>query len=458
MLLSSSRAGPGGFGLRRRVVLGPSPTAVFQDSVEESPHVFQKTALPNGLRIVTASMSHTRSVAISVFVGAGSRYETDAEAGISHFVEHMLFKGTERRPTPKEISEVIEGVGGVLNGATDREMTVYWCKVARPHFPMALDVLLDALYHSRFDSAEVEKERQVIIEELNAVADSPADLVDVLIDEAVWPGHPLGRDIAGTKETVSAITRPMLLGYLARQYPPNNVVIAVAGNVTHEEVVSLVQQELREVPAGQPTAWYPVGEGNAAPRIRLATRRTEQAHVCLALPGLSSRHPDRYALDMLNVVLGEGMSSRLFLELREHRGLAYDVHSYTTHLLDCGTVTVYAGVDPKRVDAALGAVMEELQRMQDGLAEEDLRKAKELSKGRLLLRMEDTRTVASWIGGQELLMGEVLTPEDVVAAIDAVTPEDTVRVARQLFVPERLTLAVVGPFKSTRRFERVLGA
>ncbi|MCX6024498.1 MAG: pitrilysin family protein, partial [Chloroflexi bacterium] len=299
--------------------------------------MYQKTTLPNGLRILTSSMPHTRSVSISVFVGAGSRYESDVEAGISHYVEHMLFKGTDKRPTPKEVSEVVEGVGGAINAATDREMTVYWAKVARPHFPMAMDLLMDVLLHSRYEPEEIEKERGVIIEELNAVADSPSDLVDVLIDEAVWPGQPLGRDIAGSRETVNGITRDMLLNYVRRQYLPNNIVLSVAGAIEHQEVVDLAAAALGGMPAGTPDPWHPALTVEGAPRVRVTNKRTEQAHLCVASPGLRNRDPDRTVLDMVNTILGDGMSSRLFLNIREQKGLAYDVHSYTTHLLDTGT-------------------------------------------------------------------------------------------------------------------------
>ena len=401
-------------------------------------------------------MPHTRSVSVSIYVGAGSRYERPSEAGVSHFVEHLCFKGTERRPTPRDISEVIDSVGGVLNAGTDRELTVYYCKVARPHLELAMDVLVDMLRHPLFAPEEVEKERKVIIEELAAVADSPAQQVDVLIDQVLWPDQPLGRDVAGTAESVSAIDREMTLSYLRRQYVPNNAVISVAGAVTHREVIDLVQRFLGDWEPGAAEGWFAAVNGQSGPRSSVLYKRTEQAHLSLALRGLSLQHPDRYAVDLLSVLLGEGMSSRLFLELRERRGLCYDVHSYVSHFLDAGSFCVYAGVDPANAVESVKAILEQLVLLRDGVAGEEVAKAKELSKGRLLLRMEDTRNVSGWLGGQEILAGRIRTPDQMVAILEALTPEDLSRVAASLLRTDQLSLAVVGPFRSDKRFAALL--
>src|SRR6266511_5729166 len=223
---------------------------------------YQRTVLPNGLRILTSSMPHTHSVSVSLYVGAGSRYERDAEAGVSHFVEHLLFKGTEKRPTAQEVAEAIDGVGGVLNGGTDREYTVYYIKVARPHMDLALDVLLELVRHPMMDPYEMEKERQVIMEELEMVADSPPQLVDLLLDSLMWPDNPLGRDVAGTNESVKAIDREMVLAYLEQQYVPNNILISVAGNIEHEEVVAAIESALGSWQPGKPAAWIPAPSSN----------------------------------------------------------------------------------------------------------------------------------------------------------------------------------------------------
>lgn len=414
--------------------------------------MYHKSVLENGLRIITSSMAHTRSVCISIFIGAGSRYERAEEAGTSHFIEHLCFKGTERRATSKEISEAIDGVGGMLNGGTDKELTIYWCKVARPHFLLALDVLVDMLRHSRFDAQDMERERQVIIEELNMSLDSPHERVNMLIDEVVWPDQPLGRDVAGSKEAVASLGREMLLGYLAHQYLPNNTVVAVAGDIGHDEVVECVGSAFADWERGTAGPWFPAQDSQDLPRLHVEHRSVEQAHLCLALRGLSLLHPDRFYLDLLNVVLGEGMSSRLFMEIRERRGLAYDIHSYVDHFLDSGAITVYAGVDPKHVETVIKAILEELSHLKDDVPEVELTKARELAKGRLLLRMEDTRSVAGWIGAQELLAGRILTVDEVVSIIDAINPEDLERVARELFIGDKLNLAIVGPVTDGERF------
>jgi predicted Zn-dependent peptidase len=413
---------------------------------------YRRTTLSNGLRILTAPMPSTRSVSVSVYLGAGSRFETPAEAGLSHMVEHLCFKGTERRPTPREISQIVDSVGGSLNAATDRELTVYYGKVARPHLELVVDVLADMLRHPLLAPEEMEKERGVILEELAAVADSPPQLADVLIDRTLWPDQPLGRDVAGTAETVSAMSRDMVRQYISRQYVPNNAVVSIAGDVTHEEALELVGREMGDWQRGVPGGWYPVVDGQQAPRLAVGFKKTEQAHICLAVPGVAIEHPDRSALDLLSVLLGEGMSSRLFLELRERLGLCYDIHSYTSHYLDTGSLTIYAAVDPKNTTKTLRALMSELRRLHDTVPEEELARAKELSKGRLYLRMEDTRSVSGWNGAQELLTGTIRTVDEVVERVERLTAADLKRVTDRLVVREALNLAVVGPFRSGGRF------
>jgi predicted Zn-dependent peptidase len=421
-------------------------------------HAYQKTVLPNGLRIVTATVPYAYSVAVSVYIGAGSRYEEDAEAGISHFVEHMCFKGTETLPTALDIAEVVDAIGGHLNGGTDRELTVFYAKVASNHFSMALRLLLDLVSCPLFDPREMEKERRVILEELASVEDSPPQLAFLLADSALWPDNPLGRDVAGTRESVEAITREQALAYLRRQYVASNMVVAVAGRIDHQEVVDAVWQWAGRWPAGQPGRWIPARNG-AGPRVRLRYKETEQAHICLVAHGLPLNHPDRYALGLLSVVLGEGMSSRLFLELREKRGLVYEVHSSVNQFLDAGALSIYAATDPDQADEVVALVLEELERLRSqGLAETELNRARELAKGRLLLRLEDTRSLSGWLGGQELLLGSVRTPEEVLASMEAVTPDDVQRLAGQLLRPEDLRLALVGPFRSEERFASLLGA
>ena len=418
--------------------------------------MFQRAVLPNGLRVVTSTLPHTRSASVSLFVGAGSRYESDEQAGVSHFLEHMLFKGTVRRPTPRQISEEIEGVGGIMNAATDKELTVYWAKVGHQHFERALDVLADNLRNSTFDPLEVEKERKVIFDELNATEDSPGDLACLLIDETIWPDQPLGRDVGGSPATVKALERAEMQGYLQRQYVPENTVLAVAGNVTHAQVLESAYRHLGDWPTGSWGNWQPAVDGSGVRPARVRFKKCEQAQVCVAVPAYGLEHPDRFALDVLNAVLGEGMSSRLFLEIRERRALAYDIGSYVERFLDCGSAVVSASVEPKRSLETIRVAVAELLRASQPVPEAELRKAREYIKGRLQLRLEDTGAVASWLGRQELLRNEILTADEVLEALDQVTAEDLQRVAADLFRPEQLRVAVVGPFRSEARFEAAL--
>ncbi|MFC2047502.1 M16 family metallopeptidase [Chloroflexota bacterium] len=418
--------------------------------------MYQKTTLDNGLRILTAAMPHSKSVSICIFVGVGSRYETDAEAGISHFIEHLCFKGTPKRPTAWEISKAIEGVGGILNAGTDKELTVYWCKVAQSHFPLALDVLVDILLHSSFDPVELEKERQVIIEEIHMYKDAPQQRVNMLIDDLLWPKHPLGRDIAGSKESVSAITRDMICNYLANQYQPTNTVVTVAGNLTHQEVVTAVNQAIGDWAGQEEHSGYLAYTNTQGRQVFVEARDTEQSHLCLALPGLSLVHPKRFTLALLNVILGEGMSSRLFTEIRDKLGLAYSIQSSVEHFLDSGSVTIYAGMEAQNLQVAVKAIIEQLAKLKKPISEAELSKAKEQSKGRLILRMEDSRNVASWAGGQEILTERILSVDQVISIIDTITTEELSQLAQELLVGSRLRLAVVGPISSDEPLEKLL--
>ncbi len=419
--------------------------------------MYEKVTLDNGLRLITSSMPSTRSVAINFFIGTGSRYENDTEAGVSHFIEHICFKGTEKRPTSTEISSVIEGVGGILNAGTDKELTVYWCKVAQPHFGRALDVMADILLNSKFEPAEIEKERQVIIEEINMTLDLPAARVSMLLDEIMWPGHPLGRDIAGSKETVTDITRGMMREYMAWQYQPANAVLAIAGAINHEETVTAVNQALAGWSKKRPAVKYePYSVKSTGRRLAIEKRDTEQTQMCLALPGLSIVHPERFKLDLLNIILGEGMSSRLFTEIRDKLGLAYSIQSYAEHFLDTGAMVVSAGVDNKNLAVSIKAILVELNRIKEKIPEAEINKAKELFKGRIFLRMEDSRSVASWTGSQEILMKKIQTVDEVIAIVDAITAEELQRLAGELLIGEKLHLAAVGPIDPDGNWEDLL--
>jgi predicted Zn-dependent peptidase len=390
-------------------------------------------------------MPHTQSISMVICVGAGSRYESDELAGVSHFIEHLPFKGTESWPTARAVSEAIEGVGGVMNASTDREMTVFWCKVARLHYKTAFAVLMDMVLNSRLDPEEVEKEREVIQEELRMTYDQPSYRVDLLIDEAMWPDQAMGRDVGGTLETVADIQQKDIREYMHQQYNPANTVVAVAGNVTHEEVVGMLAETTRDWKPLESLDWELATDNVEGPLVKVERRHSDQTHLCLGVPGLSLTHPDRYAFNLMNTILGDGMSSRLFLNLREEQGLAYDVHSSSSNYRDTGALVVYCGVEPSKTNDAVKTIVKEFQGMHQAPSEQELNKAREYSKGRLLLRMEDTRAVASWLGAQELLQDSVRTPEEVVESLDAVTPADIARVAKNFLNDDKMRLAVVGP-------------
>jgi predicted Zn-dependent peptidase len=410
--------------------------------------LFQKTILANGLRVISYPMPHTHSVSICIFISTGSRYETAQDNGVSHFIEHVLFKGTTKRPSAREIAEAIEGVGGILNGGTDKEYTLYWCKIASSHFDLALDVLADMLLNSRFDPREMEKERQVIIEEINMTLDSPSQRVIMLIEELLWPDQPLGRDIAGTRESLANLDVATMRSFMERQYLPHRTVVSIAGNIAHEKAVEAVSALLGHWPGTRQETGFTPCVVKPNPRLRLETKTTAQAHLCLALPGLPLSHPHRYALDLLNIILGDGMSSRLFTEIRENRGLAYSIVSYPEYLQDTGSLVIAAGVEPQELSTTVEAIVTELAKLKDSIPAADLAQARETFKGRMYLRAEDSRALAACLGAQELLLGEVIGIDEVSRRVNAVTMGDVRSVMDEVFRGEGLRLAVVCPART----------
>jgi predicted Zn-dependent peptidase len=419
---------------------------------------YRLTRLPSGARIITAPMRERASVSIALMFSVGSRYENERTAGLAHFIEHMVFKGSSRYPTAKAISEAVEGVGGVLNAATDKEATLFWAKVPIGKLPLAADVLCDMVYNAALDTTELHKERQVVIEELRMYMDNPQDYVHTLFDEVMWPDHPLGRDTAGTEETVRGFERDDCLQYLQEHYRGDNVVISVAGAIEHEAALDALQPLVGAWGEGPPVGAPPAAASPDAQRLRFVNKRTEQANIVLGTPGVSYLDDDRFTVDMLNAVLGEGMSSRLFLSLREEQALAYDVHSFTIKHRDAGALGIYVGCEPKRATKAAEAAIHELTALAERrLDDAELTKAREYSKGRLMLQLEGTSSLCNYLGQQELLTDEILLPDEVVRRIDAVSADDILRVARRLR-DGGLRAAVIGPFRAPERFESLLVA
>ncbi len=408
--------------------------------------------------MIVEPMPERQSASVVLMFTGGSRLEDDHLAGVSHFIEHLYFKGTARRPSSKEIADAIEGVGGFINASTDKELTAYWARVPSEHLSLGLDVLFDIVTNSRLDAADVERERMVILEELRMYQDQPQDHVQNLFEELIWPGHPLGRDIAGTVESVSRIDREAILEYVDAHYRQPNLVIGLAGSLDSAYTIDEVTRKLSlraEVDGGAQDISPAALTG---PRVLLRRRQTEQAHICLGARAFSYLHPDRYAFDILNTVLGEGMSSRLFLNIRERLGLAYDVHSFSQKHRDTGYLGVYIGVDPKKAVDAVNAVMAELRSLSEGeVGAEELARAKEFTKGRLRLELETTNGVAFWLTYQETLLGEIKTIEEELDLVDAVTAADVRRVAEEV-LSGPIQMSVIGPFSRDGGFRLAIGA
>jgi len=416
---------------------------------------YQKTTLPNGLRVVTESIGHVRSAAVGVWVGTGSLYETPAEMGVSHLIEHMLFKGTERR-SALEIARAIDGRGGALNAFTAKEYTCYHARVLDEHLPLALDVLADMLLNSRFDPADLAREKDVICEEIKMYEDVPDDLVHDLFAGALWRGHALGRPIVGTTERVQAMTREEILAYKARHYVPENMVVAAAGHLEHERVVEWAHQlfgPMAPGPGDRPAPGAPADpEG---PAIVVRQKEIEQAHLVLGTTALPLTDPNIYALYVLNAIVGGSSSSLLFQEVREKRGLAYSVYSYHSMYRSAGCFGVYAGVSPRMVDPTLELVLDLLTGLgRRGVTEEELSEAREQLKGQLMLGLESTSSRMSRLGRGELIRGCVYSPDEVIARVDAVTLEQVNALAHRLFVEECRVLAAVVPHTMQHDFSR----
>ncbi len=418
--------------------------------------MFERTALPDGPRVISARLPGARSVSMAAYVLAGSRLESAEEAGAAHFMEHLTFKGTAAYPTTRAISEAIEGVGGSFNAATDRESTVYWVRVPGREARRAVDVLGELIVRPRLDSADIEGERTIIIEEIRSYQDDPSEHAQTLFQTAMFGDGPLGREICGDEPGIRALPEGTIRDFWQTMYRPANTVVAVAGDIAHDEAVGLVAAAFGSgngvIPAYAAAPDLPAGE-----RVRLGRRTTAQAQLVVGVPALRRDHPDAWTLALLNAVLGDGMSSRLFLSVREERGLAYDIGSGLVDYADAGALEVSAGVDPAGLRDALAAILAELARLRDEpVPVAELDKARRYLSGGLELRMDETRHLASWIGGQEALHDRVLTLEDALAAIDAVDTDAIARVARDLFTDDRLRMSVVAPGRYLRGIERHL--
>ena len=419
-------------------------------------NAFEKTVLPNGLRVLTAPMPQAKSVACFVMLAAGSRYETRDTNGIAHFAEHMFFKGTERRPSARDIAGEIDSIGGEFNAFTGKEYTGYYVKCAAEHRDVALDVLVDMIRRSKFAEDEIEREKGVIVEEMNMYYDTPRDFLEGVYDELLYGDQPLGWDIIGTKDTIRAATRDTFMGYIDRWYRAPRMVAGVAGAVG-DDVVSRVGELLGDVPNGAAGSPDTVDWSQDGAQVKIHSKQSDQAHIRLGVHSYPLDHPDRYALSLLATVLGGGMSSRLFSEVRERRGLAYYIYGYNQGYTDAGTLFAQGGVDINRIEEAIRTVVAEFERIaREPVSADEMEKARNFAKGRLVLSLEDPRGMILYGLRTEVLEGRTREPDEVLAGLDAVTVDDIQRVAQDIVREDRLNLAVIGPFDDPARFEPLL--
>jgi predicted Zn-dependent peptidase len=420
--------------------------------------MFETTTLANGVRILTARMDGAPSVAAFVGIASGSRYELPAAAGIAHFAEHMFFKGTERRPTARDISAEIDGIGGEFNAFTGKELTAYYVKCAADSAPVAIDVLSDMLLASRFDGEEIEREKGVIVEEINMYLDTPRDLIGQVHDDCRFGTSPLGRPIIGSKETVRAATRETFLDYLGTWYRPERIVVGLGGAVTDAMVDDVAARFGGLDQVATPPPPETVLPTITGPTVRIERRDSDQAHLILSVGGYPVAHPDRYVLGVLQAVLGGGMSSRLFTEVRERRGLAYYVFASHAGYTDTGALYVQAGVDTKRIDMAVATIWSELRRMAtEPVPDDEIAKAKRYIKGRTVLGVEDPRGMILHGLRRSLIEGAPAELDEIFAGIDAVTADDVARVAADLIRNDAVVLAVIGPFDDEAPLRAAIG-
>ena len=414
--------------------------------VQPSTPAWEISTLTNGLRVVTTPVPTSQAASVNLFIGVGSRGETRRVNGVSHYLEHMLFKGTDRRPDAITIAEAIEGAGGVLNAYTAKELTCYWNQVPFDMLGVAMDVVCDMVLHSKMDEGEIERERTVVQQEIRRSHDQPGAWAGELLSRAVYGDQPIGWSIAGTLETVQGLTRDDMTGHIATWYTPQNSVLSVAGNVTHAQVVELAEQHLAQWQGGDPPPVVPATDGIPADNVQVDVRDITQCNVAIGLRAIPRNDPDRFPLTILNNVLGRGMSSRLFKEVRERRGLAYSVGSGVSRHMDTGTMSISMGVTPENMREAISVSLGELRRLvEERVPEDELTKARDYSAGSFRLGLESAMSLGQRAGESLLLQGEIEPVDEVVENLKAVTAEDVQRVAARLFRSDNLALAVVGP-------------
>ncbi|MDR3563564.1 MAG: pitrilysin family protein [Negativicutes bacterium] len=405
--------------------------------------MYRKSVLPNGIRVISEAIPYVKSATLGVWVGTGSRNELDHNHGISHFIEHLMFKGTEKR-SAKDIAETVDAVGGQLNAFTAKEYTCYYIKVLDNHLELGMDVISDMLLASKFDGEDINREREVVLEEVNMYEDSPDELVHDLYLDNIWPQHPLGRNILGLTSTIKQFDQSLVQEYYKAFYTPDNIVIAAAGNLTHEALEELALKYFGSMQGKKQVR--PSVAPKLSPVRTVRNKDTEQVHLCLGTTSVAQDSPDIYVVHILNNILGGGISSRLFQSIREERGLAYSIYSYQSNYSDCGLFTVYAGTRPANVNQVIELVLQNIQQLKtEGVTAAELTKTREQLKGNLLLGLESSSSRMSRIGKMEITLGKYTTLDEVVAKIEKVTVGDLQQMLTGLFTANSLCFTALGP-------------
>jgi predicted Zn-dependent peptidase len=409
--------------------------------------MYRKDTLTNGIRVVSETLPKSRSVSIGVWVKVGSRHEPEEIGGTSHFIEHLFFKGTEKR-TAKDIAIEMDSIGGEMNAFTSQETTTYYAKVVDEHLPVAIDILSDILLHSKFDPLEMEKERKVILEEIKGVEDTPDDYIHELFTNTVWAGNSLGRPILGTRDTIKALKHKDIVSYIDNYYSPKEIVISVAGNFEHVRLIELLNASFGKLARGG-IAKKEVTPGFTQ-AIAVKKKQLEQVQICIGCKGMHYTHEDRFVLSALNTVMGNSMSSRLFQEIREQNALAYSIYSYVTSYRDTGLLTVYAGASPSNALEVVRLVIKEFKKIKDeGITPAEETRVRNQIKGSLVLSLESSTSHMSRLARQEIYFGKYLSMDDIIKGVEKVTAEQVQRLAGQLFTRENISLTILGPLSKT---------
>ena len=420
---------------------------------------YTRKVLGNGLRVITIPMSSFESATAMVMVGAGSRYEGRKNNGISHFLEHMAFKGTTKRPTAQDIASLIDGVGGEFNAFTSKEITGYFVKAATTHVELCLDVLSDMLQHSKLDQREIDKEKGVILEERNLYEDTPSRNISDVYEKLLYGDTPLGWDIVGTPEVIKSINRENFVNYMGSLYSPDNITVVVAGGIETSKAEALIEKYFGQMKPFDIVSYKKQSENQLKPALYIKQKETEQVHIGIGFRTVSTHNEEKHVLSVLAAILGGGMSSRLFSEVREKRGLAYYVRTGAEHYQDVGHLVSTAGLDPKRVEEGIAVIVDEYPKISSskpGISKQEFSKAKEFLKGHFVLELEDSRAVAGFFAQGEILEQKIETPEELINKIDKVTMEEVEAAAKKYFKQDQLNLAIIGNFPNRQRFEKLL--